>query len=250
MSEEKDSDNTFDEVNGQEFDDFFKKDIIIAKNLIKDYEIGEFIIRAIDNVSLSIEAGAFVVIKGPSGAGKTTLLRLLSGIERPTQGEIYSFGVKISDMLEESVSTFRLAHHGFVFQNYNLISTLSAEENVIFPMNLSGIPIKRARARAVELLNKVGLSERKEHLPFQLSAGEQQRAALVRALANDPPLIFADEPTANLDKYSSMKIKDIFQELKEKKKTIILATHDDNLIQLANRIIEIDEGQIKNDVMK
>ncbi|MHA1725688.1 MAG: ABC transporter ATP-binding protein [Promethearchaeota archaeon] len=250
MSEEKDNNNKFNEVNRQEFDDIFKKDVIIAKNLIKDYEIGEFIIRAIDNISLNIEAGMFVVIKGPSGAGKTTLLHLLSGIERPNQGEIYSFGVKISDMPEESVSTFRLAHHGFVFQNYNLISTLSAEENVIFPMNLSGIPIKKARARAVELLNKVGLSERKEHLPFQLSAGEQQRAAIVRALANDPPLIFADEPTANLDKHSSMKIKDVFQELKEKKKTIILATHDDNLIQLASRIIEIHEGQIKNDIMK
>lgn len=231
----------------EEFSDNIANNIVIlAKNLVKDYEIGEFIIRAIDDVSLEVKRGDFIVIKGPSGAGKTTLLYLLGAIEKPTLGELYSFGIKISDMSEESLTTFRLINSGFIFQNYNLISTLSAEENVIFPMSISGVLFTQARTRALELLDRVGLLERKEHLPFQLSAGEQQRTAIARALANDPPLILADEPTANLDKKSGIIIRDFFQELKKETKTIIVATHDDILINLANQVLEFDEGCIIN----
>ena len=147
-------------------------------------------------------------------------------------------------MEEESLSTFRLINSGFIFQNYNLISTLTAEENVMFPMNIAGMTFKEQRARAVELLKKVGLLERREHLPFQLSAGEQQRVAISRALANDPPILFGDEITANLDKRTSEFIRDIFKDLKAEKKTIIIATHDDKLIDLADRIIEFDDGKI------
>lgn len=217
---------------------------VVGKNLVKDYEIGDFIVRAVDNVSISIFNGEMLVIKGPSGAGKTSLLNLFGGLDSPNSGVIYSFGVKISDMKEESLTTWRLLNSGFVFQNYNLISTLTAEENVMFPMNLSGVDFKEQRKRAKELLTKMGLNDRKEHLPFQLSAGEQQRVAIARALANDPPMIIADEPTANLDKKTSQFIRDLFKELKDSVRTIIIATHDDYLINLADRIISFYDGKI------
>ena len=218
--------------------------IIIAKNLVKDYEIGDFIVRAVDNVSLNIKDGDFIVVKGPSGAGKTTLLNLIGGLDSPNKGIIYTYGVKITDMKEESLANFRLLNTGFIFQNYNLISTLSAEENVIFPMRISGMSFKKGRERSVELLKKMGLGDRREHLPFQLSSGEQQRVAIARALANDPPIILADEPTANLDKKTSEFIRDVFKDLKADGKIIIIATHDDYLINLADRIITFEDGKI------
>ena len=224
-----------------------KNMIIVAQNLTKDYEIGEYIVRAVDNVSLEFMRNDFVVIKGPSGAGKTTLLNLLGALDSPNSGTIISSGVKITDMDEESLSTFRLINSGFIFQNYNLISTLTAEENIMFPMSLTGLDLKVQREKAVSLLKEIGLGSRREHLPFQLSAGEQQRVAIARALANDPPLILADEPTANLDKKTSIFIRDLFKNMKEKEKTIIIATHDEFLIELANRIISFEDGKIINE---
>jgi len=228
--------------------DLLKDDILIfAQSLEKEYEIGDYIVRAIDGVDFKIKEGEFIVIKGPSGAGKTTLLNLLSGLDSPNKGIIYGHGVKFSDLDEESLATFRLVNSGFIFQNYNLISTLTAEENIIFVLRTAGVDFKEARKRAVHLLKKVGLSERREHLPFQLSAGEQQRVAIARALANDPPVIFGDEITANLDKKTSEFIRDIFKDLKDLRKTIILATHDDRLIDLADVIINFDDGKIINE---
>jgi len=218
--------------------------LIFCKNLVKNYEIGDFIVKAVDNVSLDVNDGEFVVIKGPSGAGKTTLLNLIGGLDSPNSGTIYNQGVKISDMDQESLALFRLINSGFIFQNYNLISTLTAEENIMFPMNLSGMKFEEQRSHAVKLLKKMRLGDRREHLPFQLSAGEQQRVAIARALANNPPIILADEPTANLDKKTSLFIRDFFKELKSSEKTIIIATHDDDLIALADRIISFDEGKI------
>ena len=218
--------------------------IIIGKAIVKNYEIGDFIVKAVDNVSINVTFSEFITIKGPSGAGKTTLLNLLGGLDSPDSGIIYNQGVKISDMDQESLALFRLINSGFVFQNYNLISTLTAEENVMFPMNLSGMKFEEQRTRAVKLLKEMRLSERREHLPFQLSAGEQQRVAIARALANDPPVILADEPTANLDKKSSQFIRDLFKELKNSEKTIIIATHDDDLLSLADRVIVFDQGKI------
>ncbi|MEJ2248489.1 MAG: ABC transporter ATP-binding protein [Candidatus Lokiarchaeota archaeon] len=220
------------------------EDIIVVKDVTKDFPIGDFIVRAVDNVSLNIKENEFVVIRGPSGAGKTTLLNLIGALDSPDKGEIYFYGVKISDLNQESLTIFRLMNSGFIFQNYNLISTLSAEENVMFPVSLRGENLEKQREIAVELLKKVGLGERREHLPFQLSAGEQQRVAIARALANDPPVILADEPTANLDKHTSEFIRDFFIELKEGDKTIIIASHDDYLIDLADKVINFDEGKI------
>ncbi len=218
--------------------------VILAKDLIKDYEIGDFIVRAVDNVSLKVKSGEFIVIKGPSGAGKTTLLNLIGGLDSPNKGVIFSHGIKITDMKEESLASFRLLNSGFIFQNYNLISTLTATENIMFPMRLAGITLEQQRERAVALIKQVNLLERVEHLPFQLSAGEQQRVTIARALANEPPVILADEPTANLDKKTSQFIKEIFENLKNEKKTIIIATHDKKLIDLADRIITFDDGKI------
>ncbi len=221
--------------------------VIFINHLFKDYEIGDFIVKAVYDVNLKIKERDFIVIKGPSGAGKTTLLNLIGGLDSPNEGTIFSNGVKITNLQEESLSLFRLINTGFVFQNYNLISTLTAEENVMFPMSLAGMTLKEQREKAVSLLKKVGLGDRREHLPFQLSAGEQQRVAIARALANDPPIILADEPTANLDKNTSMFIRDLFKDMKEDDKTIIIASHDDFLIELANRVINFEDGKITSE---
>ncbi|MFX0080468.1 MAG: ABC transporter ATP-binding protein [Candidatus Hodarchaeota archaeon] len=224
--------------------------LIYCKNIIKNYEIGDFIVKAVDNVSLEIKDSEFVVIKGPSGAGKTTLLNLIGGLDSPNSGTIYNQGVKISDMDQESLAIFRLINSGFIFQNYNLISTLTAEENIMFPMNLSGMKFEEQRSNAVRLLKEMRLGDRREHLPFQLSAGEQQRVAIARALANDPPVILADEPTANLDKNTSQFIRDLFTDLKSSEKTVITVTHDDDLIALADRLISFEEGKIVEEKLK
>lgn len=223
------------------------KVVIKTSNLIKDYEIGEFIVRAVDKVDLEIMEGEFIAIQGPSGAGKTTLLNLLGGLDSPTEGEIFSFGVRISDMSQESLTVFRLMNSGFIFQDFSLISTLTAEENVMFPMSLLDIEIEQQRKVAVRLLKQVGLGKRREHLPFQLSAGEKQRVAIVRALANDPPLILADEPTANLDQQTVIIIQEFFKNLKDMNKTVIIATHDDYLIDIADRILTFEEGEIRSE---
>jgi len=247
MKKKKEEENlpSEDEENDQEGN---RKKIIIVSNITKDYEIGEYLVRAVDNVSLHIREEEFIAIKGPSGAGKTTLLNLIGGLDRPTEGDVVSFGLKISELKEESLAIFRLVHIGFIFQNYNLISTLTAEENVMFPMDLSGVQLERQKKVAIKLLKDVGLEERREHLPFQLSAGEQQRVAIARAISNDPPLILADEPTANLDHETVNLIREFFLTLKNIKKTVIIATHDDLLIELADRIIIFDDGKIKKEV--
>lgn len=222
-----------------------EQDLFIrCKNLVKNYEIGEFIVKAVDNVSLEIKHGEFAVIVGPSGAGKTTLLNLIGGLDSPNSGTVINQGVIISDMDQESLTLFRLINSGFIFQNYNLISTLTAEENIMFPMNLAGMKFEEQRERAIKLLKKMRLDERREHLPFQLSAGEQQRVAIARALANNPPVILADEPTANLDKKTNQFIMELFKDLKSGERTIIIATHDDALIALADLIISFDEGKV------
>lgn len=224
--------------------------MIVMKDVVKEYEIGDFIVRAVDHVDLSIFETEFVAIVGPSGAGKTTLLNLMAGLDSVDQGEIYNSGVKITDMSEESLATFRIFNIGFIFQNYNLISTLTAEENVIFPMMLAGMTLDERRTRAVELLEEMGLAERKEHLPFQLSAGEQQRVAIARALGNDPPIIVADEPTANLDLETAEFIAKLFRKLKKSEKTLIVATHDKGLTEQADRIITYKDSKIiKQDII-
>ncbi len=246
MKRDKDLSEGIEDI-GEIFHEKGESVVLVANKLVKDYEIGDYIVRAVDNVTLTIKEDKFIVIKGPSGAGKTSLLNLLGGLDSPTSGKIHSYGVNISDMEEESLAIFRLINSGFIFQNYNLISTLTLAENIMFPLNLAGLSLKEQRKKALELIKKIKLLDRREHLPFQLSAGEQQRVSIVRALANDPPLIIADEPTANLDKKTGEFIRDLFKEMKEEGKTILIATHDENLIELADKIITFDDGKIKKE---
>ncbi len=217
---------------------------ISASHVEKEWQLGDWIVRALDDVSLEVREGEFLVIKGHSGAGKTTLLNLLGGLDTPTGGDVFFDNVKITVMSEESLASFRCLNTGFIFQSFNLISSLSAEENVMFPMEMAGYTITERADVAQKLLEKVNLKDRNEHLPFQLSAGEQQRVSIARALANDPPVIIADEPTANLDQATAEFISKLFAGLKNEGKTIIAATHDDIIASHADRIIYMSDGKI------
>jgi putative ABC transport system ATP-binding protein len=221
-----------------------RPEIIRCINISKEYEIGEYIVKALDSITFDVYRGEFVVFQGPSGAGKSTLLSLISGLDSPSKGSIMVEWVKISDLSEESMSIFRIGTIGFIFQNYNLISSLTAEENILFPMQLAQVEYKIQEERSKMLLDKIGLKERSEHLPFQLSAGEQQRVGIARALANDPSIVLADEPTANLDKKTSKIISDLLADLNKEGKTIVVASHDPQLIKLAHRVFSIEDGKI------
>ncbi|MHA1340251.1 MAG: ABC transporter ATP-binding protein [Promethearchaeota archaeon] len=226
------------------FGNIFPEDIIRCVDLYKEYELGDYIISAVENISLNIKRHDLLAIEGSSGAGKTTLLQMIAGLELPTKGDIYIEWVKISNLNEEFMTLFRILNIGFIFQSFNLISSLTAEENIEFPMQLAGLEEKTRKERVKYLLERVKLDERNDHLPIQLSAGEQQRVGIARALANDPPIIIADEPTANLDKKSSDIITNLFLELSEEGKTIIIATHDDKILQSAYRIVSMEDGKI------
>ncbi|QEE17467.1 ABC transporter ATP-binding protein [Promethearchaeum syntrophicum] len=220
---------------------------IAAKELVKDFEIGDYIVRAVDHLSIEISEHEYVAIIGSSGAGKTTLVHILGGLETATKGDTFISHINVSHMEQEMLATFRIFNVGIVFQNYNLISSLTALENIMFPMQLCGVKHEECESRAKELLKIIGLAERSEHLPFQLSAGEQQRVAVARALANDPPIIIADEPTANLDKKNAEYIGELFENFRTEGKTIIVATHDEKLIKHAHRILIMEEGKIIED---
>ena len=220
---------------------------VSAQAIVKDFDLGDYLIRAIDHLDLEIAEHEYVAIIGTSGAGKTSLLHILGGLDKPTKGSVFLSHIDITPMEEETLATFRIFSVGLVFQNYNLISSLTAQENIMFPMQLCGIKHEECEKRASELLKQIGLEERAEHLPFQLSAGEQQRVAIARALANDPPVIIADEPTANLDKKNAEFIGTLFEKFRKEGKTIILATHDEKLYKHAHRIMEMEDGKIISD---
>lgn len=217
---------------------------VIASSLRMEYHVGDITVEALKDLNLEVAEGEFVAIHGPSGAGKTTLLNIIGGLDKPTTGEVVVFGHNLIACDEDFLATFRCVYIGFVFQSYNLISTLTALENVAFPVEIAGWEGKRASERAKKLLEIVGLSHRANHFPSQLSGGEQQRVAFARALANDPPLLLVDEPTGNLDLETSLEIVHILERLKAEKKTIVVATHDERIMQLANRILHLRNGRI------
>jgi putative ABC transport system ATP-binding protein len=217
---------------------------VFASGLCKDYEIGDLKIEALKNVNLKVESGEFVVISGPSGSGKTSLLNIIGGIDKPTSGKIFVFGEDLSVKDEDFLADFRCNKVGFVFQSYNLVSTLTVAENVAFPMEWTRKSEEHIRKRVEELLELVGLQHRANHFPSQLSGGEQQRVAFARALANDPPLLLADEPTGNLDTKTSQKIVEILTKLKDAGKTIIVATHDSQILQLADQKLYLSDGRL------
>jgi putative ABC transport system ATP-binding protein len=215
--------------------------------LYRTYDVGEVTVEVLKGVELSVEEGEFTTICGPSGSGKTTLLNIIGGLDRPTGGTVVVFGEDLSIRDEDFLAAFRCSKIGFVFQSYNLISTLTVAENVGFPMEWIRKPADHVEKRVHDLLTIVGLNDRAEHFPFQLSGGEQQRVALARALANNPPLLLVDEPTGNLDKKNSAKITEILRELKDEGKTIVVATHDEGIARLADQRLQLEDGKLVSD---
>jgi putative ABC transport system ATP-binding protein len=212
--------------------------------LCKTYLVGNSKLEVLKGIDLIIERGEFAVVSGDSGSGKTTLLNLIAGIDKLTSGKIFVFGEDLTIRNEDFLATFRCNNVGFVFQSYNLISTLTVAENVGFPMEWLKKPVDYVDKRAQELLAMVGLSSRAGHFPFQLSGGEQQRVGFARALANDPPLLLVDEPTGNLDRKTSFKIIQMLQALKDNGKTVVAATHDEGILKLADQSWRLEEGKL------
>lgn len=217
---------------------------VSAQSLCKAYRMGDVDVEVLKEISLSVAVGEFVVICGASGAGKTTLLNIISGIDKPTSGKIVVFGQDLEDKDEDFLAEFRCNDVGFVFQSYNLVSTLTVAENVAFPMEWRRRPAKEIEARVTELLDVVGLQHRANHFPAQLSGGEQQRVAFARALANDPQLLLADEPTGNLDATNGKKIIQILRMLKANGKTVIVSTHDAEIMQFADQKLCLEDGKL------
>ena len=220
------------------------KTVVLASDLCKTYEIGDAEVEVLKDVNLKVGKGEFTVISGPSGSGKTTLLNIIGGIDKPTSGKIVVFGDDLGVKDEDFLASFRCNKVGFVFQSYNLVSTLTVAENIAFPMEWARKPENYIKERVEELLGVVGLQHRAEHFPFQLSGGEQQRVAFARALANDPPFLLVDEPTGNLDTKTSLKVVQILQKLKGDGKTVIVVTHDERIIQLADQKLYLEDGKL------
>ncbi|MGD0204450.1 MAG: ABC transporter ATP-binding protein [Candidatus Bathyarchaeia archaeon] len=221
--------------------------MIYAQALGKDYQIGNEKLEVLKDITFSIPKGKFTVVSGPSGSGKTTLLNIIGGIDKPTTGKIFVNDQDLTVQNEDFLSDFRCNNVGFVFQSYNLVSTLTVAENVAFPMEWTGKPEDEIEKRITELLETVGLQNRANHFPAQLSGGEQQRVAFARALANDPQLILADEPTGNLDDKNAQKIVQVLQLLKEKGKTVIVSTHDVQIKQLADQVLCLEDGKLASE---
>src|SRR5262245_59167353 len=222
--------------------------LIVAKNLEQTYRSAGRSLTVLASVNLEIASEEFVAIVGPSGSGKTTLLGLLAGLDRPSAGSVQLAGQDLNRLSEDERARFRARNVGFVFQTFQLIPTLTALENVMVPAELSNGATRDARARATELLSRVGLGDRLDHYPVQLSGGEQQRVALARAFANRPRILFADEPTGNLDTATGQLIIDQLVELNEQiKTTLVLVTHDGELAGRARRVIRLSGGQVVSD---
>jgi putative ABC transport system ATP-binding protein len=221
-------------------------EVLQIENLTKKYGKGQNEVTAIDNISFSVNKGEFVAIVGPSGSGKSTLLHLLGGVDRPTSGKVYIDGADIYGLSEKELSIMRRRKVGFVFQAYNLIPVLTAEENILMPLLLDS---RKPDAKYIdELLGILNLRDRKKHLPSELSGGQQQRVSIGRALANKPSIILADEPTGNLDSKNSKEVLELLKfSAKKYNQTLILISHDMNIASMADRVISIIDGRIASD---
>jgi len=221
--------------------------VIITENLTEEYLLGKVVVPALRGVNLKIKRGEFAVIMGPSGSGKSTLLNLLGGLQKPTGGRVLINGIDLSTLNENQLAIFRRKNVGFVFQAYNLIPTLTAIENVELPMIFYNIPPNERKRRAEKLLHSLGLGDRLHHRPSELSGGEQQRVSIARALANNPEIILADEPTGNLDTKTGRRImEEIVKVNRDFGKTIVMVTHDPEVAHFGDRIIHIRDGKIEN----
>ena len=221
-------------------------EILKIENLTKIYGKGENEVKALDNVSFSIEKGEFVAIIGPSGSGKSTLLHILGGVDRPTSGKVYMDGQDVYEQNEEQLAIFRRRYVGLIYQFYNLIPVLNVVENMTLPVLMDGRKVDNARLS--ELINILGLDKRLNNLPNQLSGGQQQRVSIGRALMNTPAVVLADEPTGNLDSKNSQEIMQLLKESNKKfNQTLIVITHDENVALQADRVISVEDGKIVRD---
>ena len=221
-------------------------DILLVDQLTKTYKSGDRALTVLENISFSVSQAESLSIVGPSGSGKTTLLGLCAGLDKPSHGQVQLFGSVINDLSEDERARLRNQYVGFIFQNFQLIPTLTALENVMIPMELQAKP--GARKQAMNLLERVGLKDRANHYPSQLSGGEQQRVSLARAFSNEPRILFADEPTGNLDDDTSHQVEDLMFELnREKGTTLIIVTHDLELAKKTGRIIQLKGGHTVSD---
>ena len=222
--------------------------IIKTEALTKHYQVGSEKVEALKGITFSVERGEFISIMGPSGSGKTTLMNIIGCLDTPTNGTYFLNNKPVSELTDDELAHIRNDEIGFVFQSFHLLARNSALENVMLPLKYAGENKKNAIKRSNEALDKVGLSDRSNHSPSELSGGQQQRVAIARALVNRPSILFADEPTGNLDSKTGEDVMNLFKELNEKGQTIILITHEDSIAQQSNRIITIMDGLIKSDI--
>jgi putative ABC transport system ATP-binding protein len=219
--------------------------LILTQDLHRDFRMGHTTVHALDGVSISIEEGELLGVMGPSGSGKSTLLHLVGGLDRPSAGRILVGGRDITALDENKLAAYRRREVGFIFQSFNLIGTMTALQNVAFPMFFARVPPGRRRERARLLLEAVGLAERVDHRPTELSGGEQQRVAIARALANDPAILLADEPTGNLDSRTGGEVMSVLARLnREEGRTIIVVSHDPTVMNFVRRSIHLLDGRV------
>ena len=221
--------------------------IIKTTELKRSFEVGSETVDAIKGINLEVDAGEFIAIMGPSGSGKTTLMNIIGCLETPTSGEYYLNNKLVNQLNEDELAGIRNKEIGFVFQSFHLLAKNSALDNVLLPMKYAGANIDEATVRAKHVLNQVGLSDRMSHGPTELSGGQQQRVAIARAMVNTPSILFADEPTGNLDSKTEGEVMGLFKELNEEGQTIILITHEEEIAKQSKRIINIKDGLIESD---
>ena len=221
--------------------------LVEIQDISKIYNPGENEVRALDHISLTIQKGEFVAIIGQSGSGKSTLMNMIGCLDVPTEGTYILNGQNVSKLSDNELSDIRNQEIGFIFQGFNLIANLTAQENVELPLIYRAVPKKERHELSVAALKKVGLAHRMDHRPSEMSGGQQQRVAIARAIAQAPPVILADEPTGNLDSASSMEILDILKQLHAENRTVILITHDNDIAKQAKRVIRIKDGKIERD---
>ncbi|MCM2322346.1 MAG: ABC transporter ATP-binding protein [Oligoflexia bacterium] len=218
--------------------------LLRAENVCKTYQLGETTVQALQNIDLEVREGEFLALAGSSGSGKTTLLNLFGCLDRPTSGRIFVAGTDVAELDSDALASFRAATIGFIFQTFNLFPVLSARENVEYPMLLNKTPAAERENRAKEALERVGLARFLDHRPDQLSGGQRQRVAIARALVKRPKIIFADEPTANLDKKTAIEVLTLMRELNTSEKvTFVFSTHDSMILSLASRIFHMSDGR-------
>jgi putative ABC transport system ATP-binding protein len=222
--------------------------IIETNNLKRLFQVGSETVEALKGINLSVEKGEFVSIMGPSGSGKTTLMNIIGCLDTPTQGTYYLNNQLVNELDDDELASIRNKEIGFVFQSFHLLAKNSALNNVMLPMKYAGVKESEAEKRAINVLDKVGLSDRTSHAPSELSGGQQQRVAIARALVNNPSIIFADEPTGNLDSQTGDDVMNLFKELNNQGQTIILITHEEDIARQSKRIINIRDGLIESDL--